>query len=67
MQKPKVVIRADGSAKIGLGHIHRTLALADYLKDVFEIEFYSYGADDLVSGLIKSKGYTLINLAESDY
>jgi UDP-2,4-diacetamido-2,4,6-trideoxy-beta-L-altropyranose hydrolase len=67
IKKPEVYIRADGNAKIGLGHIHRTLALADCLKDHFQITFCVYGADELVSGIIKNKGYALKNIISADY
>ncbi|MBK7666186.1 MAG: UDP-2,4-diacetamido-2,4,6-trideoxy-beta-L-altropyranose hydrolase [Sphingobacteriaceae bacterium] len=66
MQKPNIAIRADGNAKIGLGHIHRTLALASYLKDFFEIKYYSVKADELVCGLVKSSGFILVNLKDSE-
>ena len=66
MDKAKIAIRADGNAKIGLGHIHRTLALASYLKNTFEIKYYSVGVDDLVRGLIKSNGFDLVNLKGSE-
>ncbi|MCF8372128.1 MAG: UDP-2,4-diacetamido-2,4,6-trideoxy-beta-L-altropyranose hydrolase [Bacteroidales bacterium] len=35
MGKPKVILRADGSPKIGMGHFTRTLALSEMLKDDF--------------------------------
>src|ERR1700744_1135916 len=37
--KPEIYIRADGSSKIGLGHIVRCTALAHMLKDNFKITF----------------------------
>ncbi|MFL5764350.1 MAG: UDP-2,4-diacetamido-2,4,6-trideoxy-beta-L-altropyranose hydrolase [Bacteroidia bacterium] len=37
--KPKLVIRADGGTAIGMGHIIRSLALADMLKHDFQIMF----------------------------
>lgn len=67
MQKPEISIRADGNAKIGLGHIHRTLALADYLKVYFQVTFYCYEIDEVVSAIITSKGYELKQVKESDY
>lgn len=35
----KIIFRADGNAEIGLGHVIRSLALADMLKDDFECVF----------------------------
>lgn len=37
--KKRVIIRADGGTSIGLGHVVRCLALADMLKDNFDIVF----------------------------
>ena len=37
--KTKILFRADGNQKIGLGHVYRCLAIAEYLEDDFEIEF----------------------------
>lgn len=67
VRKPELAIRADGNTEIGLGHIHRTLALADYLKDYFSITFFVFAADDLVSGIIKNKEYSLKHIAAPDY
>ncbi|WP_423147463.1 UDP-2,4-diacetamido-2,4,6-trideoxy-beta-L-altropyranose hydrolase [Rubrolithibacter danxiaensis] len=39
--KRKIWIRADGNAQIGLGHIIRCIALAQMLKDEFDIYFAS--------------------------
>ena len=37
--KPKIYIRADGNSEIGLGHVIRSLALAEMLKDDFNCIF----------------------------
>ena len=37
MTKPSVAFRADGNSQIGLGHIHRSLALAGMLADAFDV------------------------------
>ncbi len=55
--KPKIAIRVDGNFKIGLGHIHRMLAFAGYVKDFFSVTFYSYNADQLVINLIINNGF----------
>ena len=39
VSKPKIVFRTDGNSRIGLGHIIRTLALADMLSKNFECIF----------------------------
>lgn len=41
MIKQRVLFRADGNSEIGLGHISRCCALAEMLKDNFEIHFYT--------------------------
>ncbi len=38
-EKTKIYFRADGHAKMGLGHIIRSLALADMLRDEFDCHF----------------------------
>ncbi len=44
----KVVLRADGSASIGFGHIYRLLALANILKNQFHITFVSCNVEDFI-------------------
>ena len=39
MSKTKIFFRADGNAKIGIGHVVRSLALADMLKEEFDCHF----------------------------
>ena len=39
MSKQQIIIRVDGNPQIGLGHIYRGIALAEMLKDEFEISF----------------------------
>ncbi len=39
MHKQKVIIRVDGNPNIGLGHIYRGIALAEMLKDEFDVCF----------------------------
>ena len=39
MQKTKVIIRVNGGASIGMGHIYRGIALGEILKEEFEITF----------------------------
>ncbi|MCW3077281.1 MAG: pseudaminic acid biosynthesis-associated protein PseG [Bacteroidetes bacterium] len=66
MHKPVISIRADGNAKIGLGHIYRTISLAGYLKDHFEIQFYIYQPDDLVKKLITEHRFFLITVNQKE-
>lgn len=39
MSKQRVIFRADGNSAIGIGHISRCLALAEILRDNFEVIF----------------------------
>lgn len=39
MEKPKVYFRADGNSQMGLGHVIRSLALAEMLRDHFDCHF----------------------------
>ena len=57
-----LAIRADGNSSIGTGHIHRTLALASYLKCHFNITFYACNSDTLVEELITKNGFSFIKL-----
>lgn len=54
--KYSVYFRAEGNSKIGLGHIYRCLALAEHLKDEFNLYFiYSHndnGVEDLIPAYI---------------
>jgi UDP-2,4-diacetamido-2,4,6-trideoxy-beta-L-altropyranose hydrolase len=49
--KRQIIIRADGGASIGMGHIIRCLALADMLKDHFLV---SFAIQDPVKSVIDS-------------
>ena len=63
-----LAIRADGNSSIGTGHIHRTLALASYLKCHFNITFYACNSDTLVEELITKNDFSFIKLnAENEF
>ena len=53
MGKKKVIIRVDGSSEIGLGHISRCCALAEMLKDNFDIFFYTRATSEAIINDIK--------------
>lgn len=55
MGNHKVLIRVDGNSQIGLGHIYRGIALAEMLKEDFEIVFISVGISNVEP--IKSSGF----------
>lgn len=66
MIKPEIAIRADGNSGIGLGHIHRMLAFAGYVKDLFSVTFFCYNADQLVIDLIVGNGFKHEAISEMD-
>lgn len=51
--KQRVLLRADGKSTIGLGHIVRCCALAEMLKDNFEIYFYTRAGSEIIVEDIK--------------
>lgn len=55
----KVYIRADGSTKIGLGHLTRCLALAQMIRHEFEIIFVVIEAPENLSQNILNKGFQI--------
>lgn len=54
--------RADGNSTIGLGHIIRSVALADMLKDDFNCQFLIQDPSDEISSSILKAGYGLRKL-----
>jgi UDP-2,4-diacetamido-2,4,6-trideoxy-beta-L-altropyranose hydrolase len=58
--KNRFFIRADGNAKIGLGHLIRTLALAEMLIDDFRFFFVYKSAPASFLADIKNKGFGCI-------
>lgn len=67
MSKPKIYFRADGNAQIGMGHIMRCLALADYVDDAFEVFFICKDPDQTVVSKIDQQGYSLVKVALNDF
>jgi UDP-2,4-diacetamido-2,4,6-trideoxy-beta-L-altropyranose hydrolase len=60
--KAEVIIRADGSADTGMGHVVRCLALADMLKGKFRVTFAICKPDAQTSSLIREVVDELIEL-----
>lgn len=66
--KKKVFIRADGSARIGLGHIMRCISLAHMLRDDFSIHFFAIEIPDSLKNEILQNGWNITEIAkESDF
>jgi len=55
----KILIRADGDAIIGLGHLVRCMALADMLKSDFGIHFFCRVIPEQIAADIIEQGYRL--------
>lgn len=62
MSAKKILFRTDGDIKIGTGHIIRSLALADMLKQDFKIYFACQKLDSNLTKIITDNGYELIGL-----
>ncbi len=62
----KIVIRADGGKKIGLGHIMRTLVLAKQLKSFSEVCYVCSGEENFKEGVqyIKQQGYAVVMISK---
>ena len=64
--KSKIYFRADGSTDIGMGHVIRSLALADMLKDDFECIFATRFVNEYIISEIKKTCSSYIKLSEVD-
>lgn len=62
----KIYIRADGGAKIGLGHLVRCIALALMLKEDFDITFVTFAIPTAISEDILSSGFQWIKIDSED-
>lgn len=63
--KKNIIIRADGGSTIGMGHVVRCLALADMLKNDFEISFAIQEPNDKIKDLINSVTHSIICLPQT--
>ncbi|WP_235925739.1 UDP-2,4-diacetamido-2,4,6-trideoxy-beta-L-altropyranose hydrolase [Pontibacter burrus] len=52
IHKRRIILRADGNSRIGLGHVVRSLALASMLRDYFECVFAIQEPDDALKAQI---------------
>ena len=66
MIKPTIYIRADGNSEIGLGHVIRSLALAEMLKDDFNCVFVTRFVTDYISTEALKVCNAVVKLPESD-
>ncbi len=65
MRRLKILFIVNGNEKIGMGHVYRTLTLADRLTghDVF---FLTYNSDKKATKLIQDAGYKIINVPQNN-
>jgi UDP-2,4-diacetamido-2,4,6-trideoxy-beta-L-altropyranose hydrolase len=64
--KPNIIIRADGGTSIGMGHIVRCIALADMLKNDFNIVFAIQKPVESVIKTIHTITQMIIHLPQTD-
>jgi UDP-2,4-diacetamido-2,4,6-trideoxy-beta-L-altropyranose hydrolase len=62
----KVFIRADGDAKIGMGHLVRCLALAQMLREKFSIVFFSLLIQDKFADIIEEQGFIVNKIHDEE-
>jgi UDP-2,4-diacetamido-2,4,6-trideoxy-beta-L-altropyranose hydrolase len=65
-KRTTVYLRADGNSKIGLGHIHRLLALGEMLRDRFSCTFLIKAPLVGVKDLIVKNGFQLTEINGKD-
>lgn len=65
--KDKVILRADGSTKIGFGHIYRLIALVEILHDDFDCTIVSHEAHHFLLDIVQSRSMSFIKVDSIDY
>jgi UDP-2,4-diacetamido-2,4,6-trideoxy-beta-L-altropyranose hydrolase len=60
--KRKIVFRADGSSKIGMGHVMRCLAMSEMLDGDYEMTFAIFNGDDKIKQIISNYNLPIIEL-----
>ena len=60
--KPKVYLRTDGSAAIGLGHLVRCIALGHMLKKAFDVCYVCKEIPDKIADEIKGHSFGLLKI-----
>ncbi|MCW3083821.1 MAG: UDP-2,4-diacetamido-2,4, 6-trideoxy-beta-L-altropyranose hydrolase [Bacteroidetes bacterium] len=64
--KPNLIIRADGGPSIGMGHVIRCIALAEMLKNSFEISFAIQSPAGSIINAIRNCTEKIIALPQTD-
>jgi UDP-2,4-diacetamido-2,4,6-trideoxy-beta-L-altropyranose hydrolase len=58
----KIILRADGSSSIGMGHVMRCIAVSQMLKNDFELAFALFKPETAIKALISEMGLAVIEL-----
>jgi UDP-2,4-diacetamido-2,4,6-trideoxy-beta-L-altropyranose hydrolase len=66
MTKPKIWFRADGNHRMGLGHLIRSLALAQMLKSDFDVQFVCMEISDRIIADFKSADIHVIKINQEE-
>ena len=67
MQQHKIIFRADGSATIGFGHVHRLLSLVQMLHKNFDCIFVSHETPDFLKEELANLSVPLIKVETISY
>ncbi len=67
MNKVKLILRADGDERVGLGHVMRLLAMAEILGEQFSYEFAIRVPSEAVCNLIRAAGHSVRALPEQPF
>jgi len=67
MQQHKILFRADGSATVGFGHVHRLLSLAQMLCKNFDCVFVSHEAPEFLIQELQSIDVPLVKVDPIQY
>lgn len=67
MSKTKVLLRADGSANIGFGHVYRMFSIANMLKNEFDCTFITHCVDSFIKELFAPLNIPIVAVSEINY
>lgn len=63
---PKLYFRADGNARIGLGHLMRCMAIAEMVKNYFHCHFITQAIPESIQQQLHDLGFEHLTLPESE-
>lgn len=62
--KPRVLLRADGHSRMGLGHVMRCLALAEMLRSDFDLRFAIHQPSEALRQRILASGLPVLEVSD---